>query len=102
MPATYAAVPSGPVFAWILLDADTGQVLYAGGTDAGSCSPNHNESIQWQPIGARFAPTASLSLGPATFTAPAGALLSRRTSHPKTPEVPPHDPLPSGPRPLRA
>src|SRR3954469_10937787 len=25
--ATYAAVPSGPVFAWILLDADTGQVL---------------------------------------------------------------------------
>ena len=26
-PASYAAVPSGPVFAWILLDAGTGQVL---------------------------------------------------------------------------
>lgn len=27
MPESSAAVPSGPVFAWILLDADTGQVL---------------------------------------------------------------------------
>src|SRR3954453_21252238 len=26
-PATYSTVPSGPVFAWMLLDAETGQVL---------------------------------------------------------------------------
>src|SRR5713226_4554862 len=46
--------------------ADDGHVLDTGGIDAGFCPPKHNESIQWQQIGATGTGHATLSLGPAT------------------------------------
>ena len=49
--------------------ADTTHVLDTGGIDAGSCSPKHNESIQWRSIGAPGAHAATISLSPATVTA---------------------------------
>jgi hypothetical protein len=52
--------------------ADSTHVLDSGGTDAGSCSPARNESIQWRPIGSAGADDATLSLGPSTVTAVAG------------------------------
>src|SRR5216683_2451028 len=48
--------------------ADDGHVLDTGGIDAGFCPPKHNESIQWQQIGATGTGHATLSLGPATAT----------------------------------
>jgi len=48
--------------------ADDGHVLDTGGIDAGFCPPKHNESIQWQQIGAPGTGHATLSLGPATAT----------------------------------
>ena len=51
---------------------DSTHVLDSGGTDAGSCSPKRNESIQWRPIGAPGSDDASLTLGPATLSAVAG------------------------------
>ena len=48
--------------------ADTGHVLDTGGIDAGYCPPQHNESVQWQPIGSAGTGHATLSLGPATAT----------------------------------
>lgn len=51
---------------------DTTHVLDSGGTDAGSCSPKRNESIQWRPIGAAGVTTAVLTLGPPTVTATSG------------------------------
>jgi hypothetical protein len=48
--------------------ADSGHVLDTGGIDAGFCPPKHNESIQWQQIGATGTGHATLSLGPATAT----------------------------------
>jgi len=52
--------------------ADSGHVLDTGGIDAGYCPPKHNESIQWQQIGATGTGHATLSLGPATTTQFAG------------------------------
>ena len=48
--------------------ADDGHVLDTGGIDAGFCPPKHNESIQWQQIGATGTGHATLGLGPATAT----------------------------------
>jgi hypothetical protein len=48
--------------------ADSGHVLDTGGIDAGFCAPKHNESIQWQQIGATGTGHATLSLSPATAT----------------------------------
>src|ERR1039457_1002977 len=48
--------------------ADSGHVLDTGGIDTGYCPPKHNESIQWQAIGATGTGHATLSLGPATAT----------------------------------
>jgi hypothetical protein len=52
--------------------ADSTHVLDSGGTDAGSCPPKRNESIQWRAIGAPGSDSAALSLGPAIVTAVAG------------------------------
>jgi hypothetical protein len=54
--------------------ADSTHVIDTGGIDAGYCQPKHNESIQWRAIGTAAAGggKATLSLGPATLTAPAG------------------------------
>ena len=52
--------------------ADTSHVLDTGGIDAGTCSPKHNESIQWRPIGAAGTNVATISLSPAAFTTFAG------------------------------
>jgi hypothetical protein len=49
--------------------ADSTHVLDTGGIDTGYCPPKHNESIQWQAIGAPGTGHATLSLGPATATA---------------------------------
>jgi Bacterial Ig-like domain (group 1) len=51
---------------------DSTHVLDSGGIDAGSCSPKHNESIQWRPIGAAGSSAATLTLGPTASTASAG------------------------------
>ncbi len=48
---------------------DSNHVLDTRGIDLGFCPPKHNESIQWQPIGATGTGHATLSLGPATATA---------------------------------
>ncbi len=53
--------------------ADSTHVLDSGGTDAGSCSPKRNESIQWRAIGAPGSDDATLTLGPATLAAVAGS-----------------------------
>jgi hypothetical protein len=51
---------------------DSTHVLDTGATDTGSCSPQHNESIPWRPIGVPGSDAATLTLGPSTVTAPAG------------------------------
>jgi outer membrane lipoprotein-sorting protein len=51
---------------------DSTHVLDTGGIDAGFCAPQRNESIQWRPIGATGANTATLTLGPGTATRFAG------------------------------
>ena len=56
--------------------SDSTHVLDTGGIDTGYCKPAHNESIQWRAIGAAGSTTASLSLGPPTQTAFAGASVS--------------------------
>jgi hypothetical protein len=48
--------------------ADSDHVLDTRGIDMGFCPPKHNESIQWQQIGATGTGQATLSLGPATTT----------------------------------
>jgi hypothetical protein len=48
---------------------DSTHVLDSGGTDAGSCSPKRNESIQWRAIGAAGSDDATLTLGPVTLSA---------------------------------
>ena len=55
---------------------DATHVLDSGGTDAGSCPPSRNESIQWRPIGSAGSTEATLSLGPAAVTALAGTPLT--------------------------
>jgi hypothetical protein len=52
--------------------ADSTHVLDTGGIDEGYCPPKQNESIQWRPIGAPGIDDGSLTLGPATVTAPVG------------------------------
>jgi hypothetical protein len=52
--------------------ADSTHVLDTGGIDEGYCQPPQNESIQWRPIGAPGVDDGSLTLGPATVTAPVG------------------------------
>jgi len=51
---------------------DSAHVLDTGGVDAGSCSPKHNESVQWRPIGVPGSSDATLTLGPGTATQFAG------------------------------
>ena len=51
---------------------DSTHVLDTGGIDAGSCSPKHNESVQWRPIAAPGGLNATLTLGPTTATAFSG------------------------------
>ena len=51
---------------------DSTHVLDSGGTDAGSCPPDRNESIQWRPIGSAGSDAATLTLGPSVVTATAG------------------------------
>jgi hypothetical protein len=51
---------------------DSTHVLDTGGIDVGSCTPPQNESIQWRPIGSAGSNTATLSLGPASASAPLG------------------------------
>jgi hypothetical protein len=48
---------------------DSTHVLDTGGIDPGQCSPKHNESEQWRPIGASGSTSARLTLGPTTATA---------------------------------
>jgi hypothetical protein len=48
---------------------DSTHVLDTGGIDPGQCSPKHNESEQWRPIGASGSTSATLTLGPTTATA---------------------------------
>ncbi len=52
--------------------ADSTHVLDTGGIDEGFCPPKQNESIQWRRIGAPGVNDGSLTLGPATVTAPVG------------------------------
>jgi hypothetical protein len=51
---------------------DSTHVLDTGGIDPGTCSPKHNESQQWRPIGAAGTSNATLRLGPATTRQVAG------------------------------
>jgi hypothetical protein len=51
---------------------DSTHVLDTGGIDAGSCSPKHNESVQWRPIAASGSLNATLTVGPTTATAFSG------------------------------
>jgi hypothetical protein len=51
---------------------DSTHVLDTGGIDAGSCSPKHNESVQWRPVAASGSLNATLTLGPTTATAFSG------------------------------
>lgn len=52
--------------------ADSTHVLDTGGIDRGYCQPKQNESIQWRRIGAAGGNDGSVTLGPATVTAPVG------------------------------
>jgi hypothetical protein len=51
---------------------DSTHVLDTGGIDEGQCPPKQNESIQWRQIGTSGTDDGSLTLGPATVTAPVG------------------------------
>ena len=55
---------------------DSTHVLDSGGTDAGSCLPDRNESIQWRAIGAPGSDSATLSLGPGAQSAVAGTTVT--------------------------
>ena len=52
--------------------SDSTHVLDTGGIDPGTCSPKHNESEQWRPIGSAGTDDATLQLGPATTSQFAG------------------------------
>lgn len=55
---------------------DSSHVLDTGGIDRGYCAPARNESIQWRPIGASGADTASLTLSPGSTSQNAGQPVS--------------------------
>ncbi len=77
-PSTCTPVTVPPTVAVTIAGAttiltDSGHVLDTGGIDVGSCSPAHNESLAWRPIGAQGGSEATVTLGPATQTVFAGS-----------------------------